>query len=68
MLIGIVGDLCTAFGPPMVQLLDFPPIYEMLAQGRRSRVTRTKTLATWASKELRKLKVNPQVTAPAASW
>ncbi|XP_066141566.1 importin subunit beta-1 isoform X2 [Euwallacea fornicatus] len=65
---GIVGDLCTAFGPPMVQLLDMGPINDMLAQGRRSRVSRTKTLATWASKELRKLKQTQQATAPAASW
>ncbi|XP_066250880.1 importin subunit beta-1 isoform X2 [Euwallacea similis] len=64
---GIVGDLCTAFGPPMVQLLDMGPINDMLAQGRRSRVSRTKTLATWASKELRKLKQTQQATAPAAS-
>lgn len=68
MLIGIVGDLCTAFGLPVVQLVDSPPIQELLAQGRRSRVPRTKTLATWASKELRKLKTSTQVTAPAASW
>lgn len=64
---GIVGDLCTAFGLPVVQLVDSPPIQELLAQGRRSRVPRTKTLATWASKELRKLKTSTQVTAPAAS-
>lgn len=64
---GIVGDLCTAFGAPMLMLLDLEPINEMLAQGRRSRVNRTKTLATWATKELRKLKaVNS--TAAAASW
>ncbi|CAH0557204.1 unnamed protein product [Brassicogethes aeneus] len=62
---GIVGDLCAAFGAPMVQLLDLEPINEMLAQGRRSRVNRTKTLATWATKELRKLK--SQSTAVAAS-
>ncbi|KAJ8956810.1 hypothetical protein NQ318_014224, partial [Aromia moschata] len=63
---GIVGDLCLAFGQPMVALLDLEPINEMLAQGRRSRVNRTKALATWATKELRKLKaVNS--TAAAAS-
>nr|CAH7741023.1 unnamed protein product [Callosobruchus chinensis] len=62
---GIVGDLCTAFGQPMLQLLDLEPINDMLAQGRRSR-------------ELRKLKLaatsagasaggGQQVTAPAAA-
>lgn len=64
---GVVGDLCAAFGAPMVQLLDLEPINEMLAQGRRSRISRTKTLATWATKELRKLK-NATAAAPAASW
>ncbi|XP_074032733.1 importin subunit beta Fs(2)Ket isoform X2 [Leptinotarsa decemlineata] len=64
---GIVGDLCTAFGAPMVQLLDLESINEMLAQGRRSRITRTKTLATWATKELRKLKAASSTTAAAAS-
>lgn len=63
---GIVGDLCTAFGVVMLPLLDRDPINEMLMKGRRSRVNRTKTLAVWATKELRKLKNS--VTAAAASW
>lgn len=63
---GIIGDLCTAFGAPMVPVLDVEPINEMLAQGRRSRTSRTKTVATWATKELRKLKSS--TTAAAASW
>ncbi|XP_056637242.1 importin subunit beta-1 isoform X2 [Diorhabda carinulata] len=63
---GMVGDLCTAFGAPMVQLLDLEPINDMLSQGRRSRVNRTKTLANWACKEMRKLKV-AATTAAAAS-
>lgn len=67
---GIVGDLCSGFGAPMLPLLDLEPINEMLAQGRRSRISRTKTLASWATKELRKLKINSvqTPTAPAASW
>ncbi|XP_050309987.1 importin subunit beta-1 isoform X2 [Anthonomus grandis grandis] len=64
---GIVGDLCSTFGPPMLPLLELPAIQEMLAQGRRSRISRTKTLATWATKEMKKLKVLNQPTAPAAS-
>ncbi|XP_044266486.1 importin subunit beta-1 isoform X2 [Tribolium madens] len=62
---GLVGDLCTAFGAPLLQLLDLEPINEMLAQGRRSGTNRTKTLANWATKELRKLKANS--TAAVAS-
>ncbi|XP_026469078.1 importin subunit beta isoform X2 [Ctenocephalides felis] len=60
---GLVGDLCTSFGAAMLPLLDMEPITELLTAGRRSRVSRTKTLATWATKEIRKLKS----TAAAAS-
>lgn len=62
---GLVGDLCLAFGAVMLPLIDLDSINDMLTQGRRSRISRTKTLATWATKELRKLKAN--TTAPAAS-
>ncbi|XP_018329398.1 importin subunit beta-1 isoform X1 [Agrilus planipennis] len=63
---GLVGDLCAAFGVPMLRFLDLEPINNMLAEGRRSRVSRTKTLSTWATKEMRKLKANS--TAAVASW
>lgn len=55
---GLVGDLCTAFGMHVVGMLDQDSVNEMLTEGRRSRETRTKTLATWATKELRKLKMS----------
>lgn len=60
---GLVGDLCTSFGSAMLPLLDIEPITDLLTAGRRSRVSRTKSLATWATKEIRKLK-----SAAAASW
>ncbi|XP_063242784.1 importin subunit beta-1 isoform X2 [Bacillus rossius redtenbacheri] len=53
---GLVGDLCAAFGVKILPLLDVEPITDLLTQGRRSRVNKTKTLATWATKEIRKLK------------
>lgn len=53
---GLIGDLCAAFGAKMLPLLDVEPINDLLTQGRRSRVSKTKTLATWATKEVRKLK------------
>ncbi|KAK7872302.1 hypothetical protein R5R35_002759 [Gryllus longicercus] len=53
---GLVGDLCTAFGSRMLPLLDVEPINDLLQQGRRSRASKTKTVATWASKEIRKLR------------
>ncbi|KAK4879043.1 hypothetical protein RN001_007189 [Aquatica leii] len=36
---GLVGDLCTAFGAPMLPFLDLESINDMLQQGRRSRAS-----------------------------
>ncbi|KAL1123674.1 hypothetical protein AAG570_001447 [Ranatra chinensis] len=60
---GLIGDLCSAFGSKVVHLLDVEAINELLALGRRSRTSKTKMLAGWAVKEIRKLK-----TAATASW
>lgn len=48
----------------MLAALDAEPVTELLTSGRRSRVNRTKALATWATKEVRKLKA----AAQQASW
>ncbi|XP_075438174.1 importin subunit beta-1 [Ascaphus truei] len=54
---GLVGDLCTAFGKDVLKLVEARPmIHELLTEGRKSKTNKTKTLATWATKELRKLK------------
>uniref|UniRef100_A0A3Q2XA99 Karyopherin (importin) beta 1 n=1 Tax=Hippocampus comes TaxID=109280 RepID=A0A3Q2XA99_HIPCM len=54
---GLIGDLCTAFGKDVMKLVEARPlINDLLTEGRRSKTSRTKTLATWATKELRKLK------------
>ncbi|XP_055926043.1 importin subunit beta-1-like isoform X2 [Argiope bruennichi] len=58
---GVIGDLCSAFGHSMISLVDNDIINELLTKGRRSKTVKTKTLATWATKEIRKLK-------NAASW
>merc|ERR1719189_1063980 len=60
---GLIGDLCAAFGGDIVTLLDVEPISELLTVGRRSKTSKTKTLSTWATKEIRKLK-NATSTAP----
>ena len=60
---GLIGDLCAAFGPTIVTLLDVEPISDLLTAGRRSRTSKTKTLSNWATKEIRKLK-NATSTAP----
>lgn len=53
---GLIGDLCSAFGATMLPLVDNEAITELLAQGRRSKVTKAKTLASWATKEIKKLR------------
>lgn len=52
----VYRDLCTAFGAGMLPLVDKEPIQGLLTKGRRSKATKAKTLATWATKEIRKLK------------
>ncbi|KAL3854848.1 hypothetical protein ACJMK2_014087 [Sinanodonta woodiana] len=53
---GLIGDLCTAFGASILPFVDKEPISSLLTKGRRSKSNKSKTLATWATKEIRKLK------------
>lgn len=64
---GLVGDLCCAFGAPMLQLLDCEPINEMLIKGKRSKHNRAKTLSLWAAKEMKKLKLTVTATGNTAA-
>ena len=50
------SDLVGAFGTAMPSLHDKETITNLLTKGRRSKVTKTKALAVWATKEIRKLK------------
>ena len=50
------SDLCTAFGAAILPLVEKDNITSLLTKGRRSKTSKTKTLATWATKEIRKLK------------
>ncbi|XP_013168387.1 PREDICTED: importin subunit beta-1 isoform X1 [Papilio xuthus] len=61
---GLTGDLCTVFGLRVLPLLETPVLLELLKSARLSRTPRTKTLATWATKEIRKLKLQ----MPLSSW
>ncbi|GFN99778.1 importin subunit beta-1 [Plakobranchus ocellatus] len=53
---GLIGDLCSAFGSSMLPMVDRDSISNLLTQGRRSKMQKAKTLATWATKEIRRLK------------
>ena len=56
--IGLIGDLVTSYGQAMLQFIERDAFEKLLAEGKRSKVMKTKTLATWAMKEIRKLKHN----------
>lgn len=63
---GLIGDLCAAFGTPLLTLLDNEHILKLLQDGRKSRIARTKQLSGWASKEIKKLREPLQIAA--SSW
>ncbi|UJR09591.1 hypothetical protein I4U23_013826 [Adineta vaga] len=56
--IGLVGDLVTTYGQAMLQFIEREAFEKLLNDGKRSKTMKTKTLATWAIKEIRKLKHN----------
>lgn len=62
--IGLLGDLVTVFGVKLLPIVETDHLTELLAKGRRARNLKTKALATWVFKEIRKLKN----TNPASSW
>ncbi|XP_049318405.1 importin subunit beta [Bactrocera dorsalis] len=53
---GFIGDLCTAFGPRLYPMLEDVTITQFLADGKRSKAARTKSLCNWATKEIKKLR------------
>jgi importin subunit beta-1 len=53
---GLVGDLVSCFGVQLVPVIDNEAITNLVTKGKKSKNNRTKTLANWASKEIRKLK------------
>lgn len=65
---GLVGDLCNAFGPALLTFIDNEHISKLLQEGRKSRVSRTKQLSSWASKEIKKLRDQPIQQIAASSW
>lgn len=63
---GLIGDLCSAFGTPLLALLDNEHIGKLLQDGRKSRTARTKQLSGWAAKEIKKLREPAAIAA--SSW
>jgi importin subunit beta-1 len=56
--IGLIGDLVTTYGQSILQFVEREAFEKLLAEGKRSKIMKTKTLANWAIKEIRKLKNN----------
>ncbi|XP_043288771.1 importin subunit beta-1 isoform X2 [Venturia canescens] len=54
--IGLLGDLVTVFGAKLLPMVETEPLTELLTKGRRARSNKPKTLATWVTKEIRRLK------------
>ncbi|XP_046867091.1 importin subunit beta [Drosophila willistoni] len=52
---GLIGDLCSSFGPRLYPLLDDMIITQFLAKGKRSKLQRAKMLSTWAANEIKKI-------------
>ncbi|EJW85440.1 hypothetical protein WUBG_03649 [Wuchereria bancrofti] len=53
---GLLGDLVTSFGEQILPFVDNQNISAILTKGRRSKAAKTKSLALWATKEIRRLK------------
>jgi importin subunit beta-1 len=53
---GLIGDLVSCFGAQLSSVLENEAITVIVAKGKKSKNNRTKTLANWALKEIRKVK------------
>jgi len=53
---GLIGDLVTAYGVSILPALERESVTELLMKGRKCKSSKAKTLANWATKEIKKLK------------
>jgi importin subunit beta-1 len=61
---GLIGDLCTAFGAPLLPFIMHENIVvAMLAEGKKSTTSRTKSTCNWALREIKTLKQDGQVAS-----
>ena len=56
MIVFFFSDLCSVFGAEMLHLVETESISSLLTTGRRSKTSKTKTLAMWATKEIKRIK------------
>ncbi|VEL26402.1 unnamed protein product [Protopolystoma xenopodis] len=53
---GLIGDLITSFGASLLELVETEAISNVLTKGRRCKMSKRKSLAIWATREIKKLK------------
>ncbi|KAG5675743.1 hypothetical protein PVAND_005621 [Polypedilum vanderplanki] len=64
---GLIGDLCAAFGAPLLPyLLEDNIVMPMLTEGKKSQASRTKSTCSWALRAIKTLKQSSQL-APAVN-
>ncbi|KHJ96355.1 HEAT repeat protein [Oesophagostomum dentatum] len=61
---GLIGDLVVLYGNQITPTLNNEKVSALLGRGRKSRTSKTKSVAVWATKEMRKAMAVP---IPAAS-
>uniref|UniRef100_A0A8D9ACX1 Importin subunit beta-1 n=1 Tax=Cacopsylla melanoneura TaxID=428564 RepID=A0A8D9ACX1_9HEMI len=59
---GLVGDLMSAYEGKFYKIIDVEPVQQLLIQGRRSTVSKTKQVSNWATKEIRKVAKTQQTS------
>ncbi|XP_043466962.1 importin subunit beta-1 isoform X1 [Leptopilina heterotoma] len=62
---GLIGDLIRVYGTKMLPMVETEAITALLTKGKKSRTSKTKTLALWATKEIRRVKNTANATS---SW
>lgn len=63
--VGLLGDLVTVFGVKLLPMIETEPLTQLISKAKRSRTDKTKSLANWVTKEIRKLK---NVANSTSSW
>uniref|UniRef100_A0A914D9W3 Importin N-terminal domain-containing protein n=1 Tax=Acrobeloides nanus TaxID=290746 RepID=A0A914D9W3_9BILA len=53
---GLIGDLVTSVGQPILPIVETEPILQMLQKCRRSKHNKAKTLAQWTTREISRVK------------
>jgi importin subunit beta-1 len=54
--IGLMGDVCAGFGVLALGILEMEPLPQLLLRGKQSRSKKTRTMASWANKNIKKLR------------